>query len=302
MIPINKSKNINNIPESLKNQRCKNSLLEVIDLTNVNHKDRIKQDIYRASDVYIKLKNLYNNKCAYCETFEPEPEIEHYRPKKQIFGIPRNEHKGYYWLCYEWSNLLPAYHDCNKNGVKGNEFPIEGIRRDTYLLLNNTIDIEANKLESKYLQDEKPLFLNPEFSGFNPFFYFRFDCSGKIIEKQDETTFEYRQANQTIRIVQLNRDKLYLNYRKKKIEELFQEKIKPIIDFLQRKILSENEFKQLYFKILFQIKLNSAPVKEYSFFWAYLFKNFSDFIVHYFKGKQRIPLIKLYNEFILQNQ
>ncbi len=110
----------------------------------------------------------------------------------------------------EWTNLLPACHDCNKAGVKGNEFSIEGTRRTTFLpLQNGTIDTNANKLQSQYLQDEKPLFLNPEMTGFDPFVYFKFDNTGIIKEVQPEATFEYRQANQTIRIVQLNRDKLY---------------------------------------------------------------------------------------------
>ncbi|OQX98071.1 MAG: hypothetical protein B6I24_06540 [Bacteroidetes bacterium 4572_128] len=81
MIAVKKS--LNKIPVFLINQVCED-------------RENIKSSIYGAKDVRCKLKNLYQNKCAYCESFEPEFEIEHYRPKKQIEGIPRKEHKGYY--------------------------------------------------------------------------------------------------------------------------------------------------------------------------------------------------------------
>ncbi len=295
MIPIKKS--TRNKPTSLNDSKCIESLKEVVNIANSAHKDKISSDIYRADDVYKRLKNLYNNKCAYCESYEPEPEIEHYRPKKRV--SEDKTHIGYYWLCYEWTNLLPACHDCNKAGVKGNRFPIEGIRKyaPKFLSNNRDIDLIQNELTDSYLVEEKPLFLNPEIPDFDPFFYFEFDETGVFKAKQQIGTFEYRQAEETIDIVQLNRDKLYLNYRKVKIEELFQEQIKPLFDVIK----DIDSFKCLYFKILKNIKAKTSPTKEYSFFWSYLYQNFPQYIIHYFKGKQRNPLLRLYNEFKNQN-
>jgi uncharacterized protein (TIGR02646 family) len=299
MIAVKKNLNISEIPNSLKNEECINSFLEINDLNNSKHKEKIKPKIYCASDVYIMLKYLYNNKCAYCESYESEPQIEHYRPKKQVTGIQRIVHEGYYWLSYEWSNLLPACHDCNKSGAKGNEFPIEGNRVFHPLYkLNKEIDLEKNLLNSDYLNNEKPLLLNPENQGFDPFIYFKFDITGIIKEKPDKKTFEFRQAKETIRIVKLNRDNLYLNYRKIKIEELFQEKIKPIFVYYRiENNLTKNGFKDLYFKILSYIKKNNDPNCEYSFFWSYIYYNFADYILHYCSGEYNIELLNFYNEF-----
>lgn len=297
MIAIKKSENKNEIPSSLESQKCKDNLNKVVDLTNPKHKDNIKSEFYGAKDVREKLKKLYHNKCAYCETYEPEPEIEHYRPKKQINGILRKDHKGYYWLAYEWTNLLPACHDCNKNGAKGNHFPIEGTRKfNPENLSDGSINLSANKLTGSYLQTEKPLFLNPETSGFDPFNYFIFDKTGLFKAKKPENTFEYRQAKTTINIVQLNRDKLYSNYRKLKIRKIFLGKFRKRLFLLINRKINNKIFKELIFEVLDEIKNNSKPDKEYSFFWSYLYKNFSYFITHYFDGKFRIPFLKCYKE------
>lgn len=295
MIAINKSQR--NIPDSLSNLEYEDSLNEVINLSDPKHKNKIDSSIYRADDVYLRLKNLYHNKCAYCETYVSEPEIEHYRPKKQINGVPRAKHKGYYWLAYEWTNLLPACHDCNKNGVKGNHFPVEGSRRNKFKeLADGSIDLLANNLMSDYLQDEKPLFLNPETPGFDPFFYFKFNSVGRFLPNQPQNTFEYKQADKTIEIVQLNGDRLYANYRKKQIKQIFSNILKSYHkDFLAMEI-SENYFKRQVLKILDGINKYSKPDKEYSFFWNYLYENFPFFVTSYFKVKHRHLFLKIYRE------
>lgn len=299
MIAVKKSQR--NIPDSLSYQEYKDSLTEVTDLSNPEHKDKIKASIYGAKDVREKLKNLYHNKCAYCETFEPEPEVEHYRPKKRI--KEQKGHKGYYWLAYERTNVLPACHDCNKNGVKGNHFPIEGKRVEQPLFsVDGEIDISANHLMSDFLQKEKPLFLNPETPGFNPFSYFQFNSAGRFLPNQPNGSFEYRQAEMTIEIVQLNRDKLYANYRKMKIRKLFNDILKQYHkDFLSHKI-TVVYFKKQVLKILDYIVENSKPHRQYSFFWSFLYAKFTDYIVSYFKGKHREVFFKFYNEHKIKNQ
>ena len=295
MISVSKSTKKN--PSCLSNQDCINSLKKVCDTSDPEHKKNIKPSVYGDKEVYQKLKNLYHNKCAYCETFEPEPEIEHYRPKKQINGVARSEHKGYYWLAYEWTNLLPACHDCNKNGVKGNHFPIEGTRR--YNLKENAdgnIDLSANNLMSDYLQAEKALFLNPETPDFNPFFYFKFNSVGRFLPSQPKDSFEYRQADKTIDIVQLNRDKLFLNYRKNKIRGIFKKVLKQIYkDFLKGEC-DESYFKKQVFRVLNNIVESAKPHQEYSFFWSYLYEHFGDYILSYFEGNHRLVFLKFYKE------
>jgi len=83
------------------------------------------------------LKNVFHDKCAYCETLilRFDPHAEHYRPKgnvrivlngKAIEAVvsdftatsPMNTmpHPGYFWLAYHWSNLVPACSGCNSKG------------------------------------------------------------------------------------------------------------------------------------------------------------------------------------------
>lgn len=71
------------------------------------------------------LRELYHDKCAYCERSRGmELEVDHYRPSKpRIHDSYINYNQpGYYWLTYEWSNLLPLCSRCNK--AKTNKFPL----------------------------------------------------------------------------------------------------------------------------------------------------------------------------------
>jgi hypothetical protein len=83
------------------------------------------------------LLNVFNNKCAYCETPVGRSQFhaEHFRPKgqvktkKQVVTIQTLEgqqfdHPGYFWLAYNWENLLPSCALCNTVKGKKNQFPI----------------------------------------------------------------------------------------------------------------------------------------------------------------------------------
>ena len=65
-----------------------------------------------------------HGKCCYCERKLSFGHVEHYRPKravKQAKGLPK-EHPGYYWLAYDWDNLLMSCPVCNTR--KGILFPL----------------------------------------------------------------------------------------------------------------------------------------------------------------------------------
>lgn len=83
------------------------------------------------------LRHVFFGKCAYCETkiLPGYPgDGEHYRPKGNVTvkgedGIKRAvqraenaRHPGYYWLAYDWRNLLPACFLCNN--AKSDQFPV----------------------------------------------------------------------------------------------------------------------------------------------------------------------------------
>ncbi|CAA6812677.1 MAG: TIGR02646 family protein [uncultured Aureispira sp.] len=283
MIPINKNRLPK--PSTLKSLDCKNALNDVWNNGNPNKK-AISGDYYGATDVRDALADLYHNKCAYCESYDDEFEVEHYRPKKGVTGIPRVKHPGYYWLAYEWTNLLPACHDCNKQRNKGNRFPIAGAR--VYgPSIRQRIDLNKNNCFASPLKDEYPLLIHPEQKGFNPFFYFQFDEAGLMLPKQQHGTFAYSQAYVTIEdICKLNRDKLYLIVRYPIIDDLEKELKLKLTQYIGERITIEG-FREDFFFRLQKIRENANPKKPYSFFWHYLYHNI-DFYIDSFFNRAKI--------------
>ena len=75
----------------------------------------VNDDIYGALAVRQVLEKLFEQKCAYCESkigINAAWDVEHYRPKGRV--AENAAHPGYYWLAYEWSNLLPCCTFCNQ--------------------------------------------------------------------------------------------------------------------------------------------------------------------------------------------
>ena len=105
-------------------------------------------NLYKAQKEKFYKKSFFG-KCAYCESnveINSPQYIEHYRPKggithlnnKVVYinkGDKKIPHPGYYWLAYDWHNLLPTCWKCNtrheeknvsKMIGKGNRFPVIG--------------------------------------------------------------------------------------------------------------------------------------------------------------------------------
>jgi uncharacterized protein (TIGR02646 family) len=117
-----------------------------------------RQDIYAAADVRQALATAQRDKCAYCETKQGPFEVEHYRPKSAVQQRrgARIERPGYYWLAYDWTNLLLVCVQCNqhrrdlrgKPTGKGILFPLENPK-------------ERARSHHDRLDAEKPLLINP---------------------------------------------------------------------------------------------------------------------------------------------
>jgi uncharacterized protein (TIGR02646 family) len=76
---------------------------------------KFKFAAYKGDDVVDALKELFHEKCAYCESefiATGPADIEHYRPKGGVQEDPT--HVGYWWLASEWTNLLYSCIDCNR--------------------------------------------------------------------------------------------------------------------------------------------------------------------------------------------
>lgn len=122
---------------------------------------KLSVDYYPIRDA---LKEIYRNKCAYCETQFNRTfiKIEHYRPKSI-----------YYALAYSWSNLLPICDICNTK--KSNNFDVDGI-----VVKDKIRTLQKLQYSTKmFNRIEKPKFLHPEIDDYEDMF--RFNTKGKII-------------------------------------------------------------------------------------------------------------------------
>ena len=108
--------------------------------------------IYGSQAVKNALLHAQHGKCCYCESkfrANSPGDVEHYRPKgavKQTDG-QSVEYPGYYWLAYDWNNLLVSCEVCNRSHKK-NLFPLKNP------------DIRARSHHER-IANEKPLFINP---------------------------------------------------------------------------------------------------------------------------------------------
>jgi len=88
----------------------------------------IDSEIYGDSTVKNQLREDQNDKCCFCESIFTETsygDVEHFRPKaayKKV-GTKGYVYPGYYWLSYDWTNLLFSCEICNRT-YKKNEFPL----------------------------------------------------------------------------------------------------------------------------------------------------------------------------------
>jgi len=109
-------------------------------------------DIYGHQSVKGELRRMQHNKCCFCEAYVPHissGDVEHFRPKagfRQHEDGPL-ERPGYYWLAYEWTNLLFCCEICNRRH-KRNLVPLAD---------------PANRARAygDPIERESPLFVNP---------------------------------------------------------------------------------------------------------------------------------------------
>jgi hypothetical protein len=144
-------------------EKCETAIVDIILLAEQGKPFKVDGKLYAAQKEEL-LKASYR-KCAFCEAdiSRQHGDVEHFRPKKTATDEKNKKvcrlnadgspvlnkdgkpdlHKGYYWLAYDWTNLLPACVKCNQSNKK-NRFPVKGFRaykpgeeaREDPLLLN----------------------------------------------------------------------------------------------------------------------------------------------------------------------
>jgi hypothetical protein len=253
---------------------------------------------YGHADVLKQLKdNIYKEKCAYCESKSGHVaalQVEHFRPKNGLKKEkPGDEtHNGYYWLGYEWSNLLLGCPKCNGKGGKSTRFPISGKRVYDGSPFDSSGEIDSfdrTRLiaSNSPLIDEKPLLLNPEYD--EPGDHLEFDNLGQIKGITER-------GDATIKICKLNRDALYM--RRQEVLNKFVRDIKCYILELEEKRIKIEGFRSLLKKNVFDaIVMRTKPEEEYSLWGRYIFKKFEDCVLLRINSVYREPIreaFKLY--------
>ncbi len=228
----------------------------------------VNKKCYRDSTIE-ELISLYKNKCAVCERDRGiELQVDHFRPQKArtYTKNPQYNNPGYYWLTYEWSNLIPLCSKCNQE--KSNKFPlaVSGNRISSHLntqSLNPFSPYDINWLKSV----EIPLILNPE-TETNISKHFIFDKNGKM---RGRTNF----GNETILVFKLNRRDL----RRKRIgirNIIVDEIILSFDRFLEHR--NNSRLKGSLETIFNRIVQGTYVDHELSLFYTFIFKYFDYFI------------------------
>lgn len=164
----------------------------------------IKPELYKGKDIKDTLCQDQHSKCAYCECRLNGDfgHIEHFRPKAG-YSVPpgRNLHKpGYYWLAYDWKNLLLSCSKCNTS-YKANHFALE--------------DDSQRDIAHRNIENEVPLLINPAEE--DPALYIEFHqhiAAPKIIDGEESKKGRY-----TIELLQLNNRRDLVEYRRQKWEK-----------------------------------------------------------------------------------
>jgi uncharacterized protein (TIGR02646 family) len=130
------------------------------------------REVYGSTMVKNQLKTIYKCKCAFCETnthVGAHKDVEHFRYKKH-----------YYWLGYEWTNLLLSCQICNRDS-KGKLFPLENDAdriNEHPLSITGEFDRTKCHILSETLEAEKPLLLHPAID--NPKEHLEFLSNGLV--------------------------------------------------------------------------------------------------------------------------
>lgn len=177
---IRVEKDFANVPDILNSDNRKEAFENNIKDEAFSH----GKTLYKPDELKIRLHNIYNKKCVYCEDslLNSPKAIEHYRPKDI-----------YYWLAYSWDNLLLCCTSCN--GAKGVNFDT---RKNKVDYSNETFD-NIHNLSNSYNSLEEPMLINPEKDDI---------IEDLIFNNQAVISSENDRVDYTIQTCNLNREEL----------------------------------------------------------------------------------------------
>jgi uncharacterized protein (TIGR02646 family) len=171
---------------------------------------------YSDDSVKEVLQEIFEGKCAYCETLyaSSQPmDVEHFRPKSEIrLHDGTVLRPGYWWLAAEWTNLLPSCIDCNRERnqverlIGGGTQGTKSGKECLFPLLDEAKRV--NFLSRDKLEQERPALLNPCERDLAIEKHLRFLPDGLVTAALDENQRPSERGLRSIEIYGLNRTEL----------------------------------------------------------------------------------------------
>jgi uncharacterized protein (TIGR02646 family) len=235
---------------TLTSENCNLYLADTSSYDTGEKKFNFLSEVYGCAEVKNALKSVHNDKCCYCESKPLATSygaVEHFRPKGASLQEKKQNkiYPGYYWLAYDWNNLLFICTCCNT--IKGSYFPLE-----------NPTNRAKNHSES--ISAEIPLFIHPALD--NPFEHITFHHEAVVgLTDKGKATIEYMKLD--------------------KRQDLFESRLKvykdlnTFIDFAKKLYNQENNI-DLYNQAIQKIKEYISPSAEHSAMSNICFSQFSN--------------------------
>ena len=270
-------------------------------IKSVNYADPYDTPDGRRSRVVDVLDTWYYGKCAYCEK-GCKADVEHYRPAKAVKDLNNQNvpgHDGYYWLCYEWTNMLPSCPNCNREGAKHNKFTVlNTYRTSPKIKRNGSLNKSRCKTSNPFLTFEQPVLLNPEID--NPLIFFEFEIDPNNQGVRIVGIDVNNRGRDTINICLLNRQELITERHKQVVLEFvdsihcaFTSRNRNITDDIQliaevnqiiQGLYNKSRNKRLSFTLLRQFIVTSVP-------------NFQRIIIPYIQQKLRVTVLTAFRNY-----
>lgn len=158
------------------------------EFSKAKRQERLKFDVSLLKQIKPDLMRMFKDKCAYCESrlgVIAPGDIENFRPKAGARGLSSQEYAPmhYWWLAFEWENLLIACQLCNRH--KKDYFPLE----------KENLRARIGAMGSELI-GERALLIDPTLEDSSE--HLKFDINGEVKELS-------KRGKVTIEILGLNR-------------------------------------------------------------------------------------------------
>ncbi|WP_157823390.1 hypothetical protein [Olleya sp. 1-3] len=170
--------------------------------------------LFKDLEVKKALENLFNKKCAYCESkiAKTSPiDKEHFRPKTKVNFKDSDKIRGYYWLAADWDNLLAACAFCNRTGTHNTELEEKFVagKLDFFPLIDESMRVTYGNV---LIEEEKVrLLINPCID--KPEKIIAYNEDGHIFPNKDISEKEVKMVKASVETFGLLRSELHKDRR-----------------------------------------------------------------------------------------